>query len=149
MMFPPIKQESIKQESPSPPPPPTSPASTDAMDLEYGIRKFTVLFKIEGERTRRVEVAADTTFEDFCGLLQSLYGQGGEMIESEEFEYVLVEKRFHRNEVVGVLWDGAEYRKMVRTIMKVQSHWRHAVVGRRDLGKFTCAFGKVALLMLK
>jgi len=107
------------------------PAETD--ELFSGGSRFRVWFVVDGNNLHKREIPSDETFLGFCAQLRSLYYAGRRSFNVNQFEYVLVEKRFHRMEVEETFMDEDSYHRMVRKLMGGATRWRHAVVRKRTV----------------
>lgn len=112
-----------------------SEKSEAAADLGLRSKRFRVWFVLDNNCLQKREIPSDESFRGFCSQLSSLYDMKGWNFDIDQFEYILVEKRFHRMEDVQPFFDAGSYHQMVKKLMGVRSHWRHAIVRRRTVSK--------------
>ena len=108
-------------------------AHEESVEPPPAVNRFRVWFVLDEDNVHRREIPKNETFGGFCYQLKSLYYQAGWVFEIDQFEYVLIEKKYHRMEVIEPLWDAESYYRMVRTLVGLPSHWRHAIVRKRTV----------------
>lgn len=104
------------------------------------VSRIPLCFLIDGDKLDSRNIASDCSFQSFCELLQELYNGGGETFDIGAFEYTLIEKRFHRGEIVERLSDADAYYHMVDKYLTTPTHWRYALVQKSKVSRFRKCF---------
>ena len=110
-----------------------SPTLTEVNEPPPAVSRFRVWFVVDGDNLHRREIPKEETFQGFCSQLKSLYYQTDREFDIDEFEFILIEKRFHRREVAEPFTDADSYYRMVRKLLGIPSHWRHAIVRKKTV----------------
>ena len=97
------------------------------------ITRFRVWFVLSDNTLHRREIPGNESFRGFCSQLESLHYKPDWTFAIDQFEYILIEKKFHRLETVEPFMGPESYYRMVRQLVEVASHWRHAIVRKRTV----------------